>query len=299
MGAVSGGALAAAVSNAGGLGLVGGGYGDVAWLERELAMVSAQTKRRWGVGLITWNATQDAVRAALAYQPDVFFLSFGDARPYVDAIKGAGCLLICQVQDIDAAREAKALGADVIVAQGAEAGGHGALRATLPLVPLVVDAVAPTPVLAAGGIGDGRGLAAALALGAAGALVGTRLCVAQEALVHPRAKQRMIDGRGNATVRTHVFDTARGYTWPKPYTGRALRNDFLERWHGRDTALAADAGELARYNAAAAAGEFDTALVWAGEAVDFVTAAEPAASIVERLGTETETWLRSAHTLVV
>jgi nitronate monooxygenase len=189
MASVSGGRLAAAVSNAGGLGLVGGGYGDHHWLREELSVARAQTERPWGVGLITWANTHETVRLALDYEPHAFMLSFGDPRPYVPAIKEAGCTLICQVQNVEDARAAKAAGADVIVAQGTEAGGHGAARATLPLVPAVVDAVAPTPVLAAGGITNGRGLAAALMLGAQGVLVGTRFYASTESLGHRRAKE--------------------------------------------------------------------------------------------------------------
>ena len=297
-GVVSGGALAAAVSNAGGLGLVGGGYGDPAWLTRELEIVTAQTRRRWGVGLITWSATAESVDVALRYRPDAFFLSFGDARPFVPSIRDAGCLLICQVQDVEAALEAKAMGADIVVAQGAEAGGHGAVRATLPLVPAVVDAVGLTPVLAAGGIGDGRGVAAALALGAAGALIGTRFCVAEEALIHPEAKQRLVSARGSDTQRTRVFDTVRQREWPAPYTGRALRNLFLEQWHDHDAALAENLAEHERYRAAAEAGDFDTALVWAGEVADLIDRIEPASTIIERIGNQAEAWLSQAQKLV-
>jgi nitronate monooxygenase len=298
MGAVSGGELASAVSNAGGLGFVGGGYGDPSWLRRELEIVRAWTRGKWGVGLITWNATQESVELALSYRPDAFFLSFGDARPFVPTIKDAGCLVACQVQEVEAARAAKALGADIIVAQGAEAGGHGAQRATLPLVPVIVDAVDPTPVLAAGGIGDGRGVAAALALGAAGAVIGTRFCVAEEALIHPAAKERLLSAHGSETMRTRVFDTVRGYVWPAPYTGRALRNRFLEQWHDRHEVLAEDPIEAERYRAAVDAGDFDTALIWAGEVVDMADRVAPAAVTVEQMGRDAENWLLRAHTLV-
>jgi nitronate monooxygenase len=298
MGAVSGGELAAAVSNAGGLGLVGGGYGDPQWLARELEVVAAKSRGKWGAGLITWHASHEAVELVLSYRPHAFFLSFGDALPFIPAIKRAGCVLIMQVQEVGAAREAKAQGADIVVAQGTEAGGHGAARATFPLVPAVVDAVHPTPVLAAGGIADGRGLAAALALGAAGAVLGTCFCVADEALTHPQAKQRIVASEGGQTARTHVFDTARGYAWPSPYSGRALRNRFLAQWHDRDEALAANAEELARYRAAAQAGDFETALVFAGEVVDLIHRVEPAAAIVERIGSGAERWLRSTSDLL-
>ena len=298
MGAVAGGELAAAVSNSGGLGLVGGGYGDPQWLKRELDIVATKSRGKWGAGLITWHASAEALELALSYRPQAFFLSFGDARPFIPVIKRAGCVLIMQVQDVAGAREAKAQGADFIVAQGAEAGGHGATRATLPLVPAVVDAVHPTPVLAAGGIADGRGLAAALALGAAGAVLGTSFCVANEALVHPNAKQRIVASEGGQTARTRIFDTARGYSWPAQYTGRALRNRFFEQWHDRDDALAAHAQELARYRAAAQSGDFDTALIYIGEAMDLVHRIEPAASIIERIGSDAERWLRNARDLL-
>jgi nitronate monooxygenase len=142
MGSVAGGRLAAAVSNAGALGLVGGAYGDPQWLRTELSKANSGTTRPWGVGLITWHATQETVELALSYEPNAFMLSFGDPRPFVPAIKEAGCTLICQVQDVEGGKAAKAAGADIIVAQGTEAGGHGVDRSTLPLVPAVVDAVA-------------------------------------------------------------------------------------------------------------------------------------------------------------
>jgi nitronate monooxygenase len=300
MATVAGGHLAAAVSEAGGLGLVGGGYGDPAWLRRELSLARSRTARAWGVGFITWHASHDALALALSFEPHVVLLSFGDPRPYLPAIRAAGCRLICQVQDVDDARAAAAAGADFIVAQGAEAGGHGGERATLPLVPAIVDAVAPIPVLAAGGIADGRGLAAALALGAEGALIGTRFYAAEESLGHPGAKERIERAVGGDTVRTRIFDIVRGYRWPGPYTGRALRNRFLDRWHGREGALAErlDA-EAPAFHAAVAEGRFDTAMVWAGEAVDLIAAVQPAAGIVTRVSAEAEHRLRAAADLLV
>ncbi len=240
MGSIAGGRLAAAVSEAGGLGLVGGGYGDAAWLRTELALVKQHTQRPWGVGLITWSVDRSAVEVALGFRPHAFVLSFGDPRPYAELIKSAGCKLICQVQDLEGARLAQAASADLIVAQGTEAGGHGGARATLPLVPAVVDAVQPTPVVAAGGIADGRGLAAALMLGACGALVGTRFYATPESLADPAAKRRIVEAQDHATARTRMFDVVRGLGWPAAYTGRALRNPFMRRWDGRESELAAD-----------------------------------------------------------
>jgi nitronate monooxygenase len=299
MGGVSGGHLAATVSNAGGLGLVGGGYGDPAWLRTELSRMKNATQRPWGVGLITWSASHSVVELVLGYRPHAVMLSFGDPKPYVSAIKAAGCKLICQVQGLEEVRLAQEAGADIIVAQGTEAGGHGGGRATLPLVPAVVDAVAPTPVVAAGGIADGRGLAAALMLGAHGALIGTRFYASAEALGQDRAKQRIVAAHGNETARTRVFDLIRGYAWPPIYPGRAIRNGFMERWDGRESNLA-DAVETERagYQAAARDGDYDTAVVWAGEVIDLIKSVESASALVARISAEAEAQLRAGAKLV-
>jgi nitronate monooxygenase len=299
MGGVSGGRLAAAVSNAGGLGLVGGGYGERDWMRKELSVARAETTRPWGVGLITWHATIETVELALSYEPHAFMLSFGDPRPYVPAIRAAGCVLICQIQDVQDARAARAAGADVIVAQGTEADGHGARRTTLPLVPAVVDAVAPALVLAAGGIVDGRGLAAALMLGAQGVLMGTRFYAATESLGHQRAKERILAARGSDTRRTRVFDAVRQYRWPELYTGRALHNAFLARWDGREDDLTAALDtEIPAFRAAVRDGDFDTAMVWAGEAVDLISDIAPAAELVRRISAEAEECLRRGSELL-
>lgn len=299
MAGVAGGQLAAAVSNAGGLGLVGGGYGDAAWLRKELFSTRENTSRPWGVGLITWAVNQRVIDLVLSYQPDAVMLSFGDPRPYGALVKAAGCRLICQVQDLNEARLAQQAGADLIVAQGTEAGGHGGTRATLPLVPAVVDAVAPTPVLAAGGIADGRGLAAALALGADGALIGTRFYASTEAQGRPSAKQRIVAAHGNETLRTPVFDIVRGYGWPQGYYGRALHNAFMTRWSGREEELMqALPAERTAYHEAMGDGNFDTTVVWAGEAVDLIHSVEDAAALVERISLEAEARLRASAALL-
>ncbi len=300
MGTVAGGRLAVAVSNAGALGLVGGGYGDPDWMRAELSLAREGTAHPWGVGLITWHATQEAVELALSYEPHAFMLSFGDPGPFVPAIKDAGCALICQVQSVEDGRAAKAAGADIIVAQGTEAGGHGAQRSTLPLVPAVVDAVAPTPVLAAGGIVDGRSLAAALMLGAQGALMGTRFYASTEALGHQRAKERIVAARGGDTRRTRIFDIVREHPWPEPYTGRAIRNSFMERWDGREDDLkAALDEEIPAFRAAVREGDVETAMVWAGEAVDLISDVAPAAELIRRIGAEAEACLRHGSELLI
>jgi nitronate monooxygenase len=263
-------------------------------------LVRAETARPWGVGFITWHAGREAVELALSYRPAAVFLSFGDPLKYAELVKGAGCTLICQVQEVEEARAAVAAGADMIVAQGAEAGGHGALRATLPLVPAVVDAVAPVPVLAAGGIADGRGLAAALMLGAQGAVLGTRFLAAVESLGHERARARVVAARAADTARTRVFDPVRGFFWPEGFSARALRNGFFDRWHGRENELNAALGtETLTYARAVREADFDTAVVFAGEAVDLIDAVEPAADLVRRIGVEAEARLRGGPELLV
>jgi nitronate monooxygenase len=300
MGGVAGGCLAAAVSNGGGLGLVGGGYGDAEWLRRELDRVTAEARRPWGIGLITWSIADSVLEMALSYRPDAFFLSFGDPRPYAARIKAAGCRLICQVQDVEQARIARDAGADLIVAQGTEAGGHGGRRATLPLVPAVVDAVDPVPVVAAGGIADGRGLAAAIMLGAHGASIGTRFFATPEAAGPEDAGRRIVAARASDTVRTRVFDIVRGYAWPDGIDGRALRNRFCERWHGEEEALTgALETERETYRAAALVGDCETAVVFAGEAVDLIGAVDSAAAIVAEISADAEACLRAGAARLV
>src|ERR1700722_2082514 len=183
MGGSAGGALAAAVSNGGGLGLIGGGRSGIDWIDREVAHVVQHTNKPWGIGFLSWAVTIETIGHALAYEPSAIMLSFGDPEPFARAVSDSSATLIIQVVSMNEARRAVDVGADVIVAQGSEAGGHGGTRSTLPFVPAVVDLVSPVPVLAAGGIADGRGLAAALSLGAVGVLVGTRFQASDEAIV--------------------------------------------------------------------------------------------------------------------
>ena len=294
MGGVSGGALAGAVSAAGGLGLIGAGYADPAlgwgsdeWISAEFDRARNRAgNRAVGIGFITWalDKRPGALDAALERSPRAVMLSFGDIAPYAAKIRESGAALICQVQTLKDARDVAAKGADIVVAQGTEAGGHGASRATLPLVPAVVDAVTPVPVAAAGGIADGRGLAAALMLGADGVLVGTRFWATQEALGHPNQKALIERTGGDDTLRTKVFDTARGLTWPEPYTGRAIRNAFSDAWHDRDDALRAEGPALReRFFAAQRGGDTDMAVTFAGEGLDLIADRPAAGALVERM----------------
>jgi len=294
MGGSAGGALAAAVSNGGGLGLVGGGRGDTSWLERELEIVTKGTDNPWGVGFLSWSATPEVVHRALEHRPDAVMLSFGDPRRLAEPVRAAGIKLIIQATDRREAEVAAEIGADVIVAQGAEAGGHGGGRATMPFVPIVVDLAGSTPVLAAGGIADGRGIAAALALGAAGALMGTRFQASAEALVDSRVATAIVDGTGESTERSRIHDIARGAPWPTRYPARTLRNAFLEAWRGREGELEADEDAKAKFRQAADRGDLAFAPVWASEAIDLITEVLPAADLVGHMAFEAERALRRA-----
>ncbi|MCV7028375.1 NAD(P)H-dependent flavin oxidoreductase [Mycobacterium sherrisii] len=285
MALASGGELAAAVSHAGGLGLIGGGYGNAEWLQREFDRAGSA---RVGCGFITWSLARNPglLDQVLERKPAAIMLSFGDFGAFAERIHQAGVPLIAQVQTLDHARRAVDTGADVIAAQGGEAGGHGmTARSTFTLVPDVVDLTSArspdTLVVAAGGIADGRGLAAALALGADGALVGTRLWASQEALVSARAHQRAVAATGDDTVRTCVYDVVRQLDWPDDYNARALRNGFLDTWHGNEQQLSAALPEAVKtFQNAVAAEDFDAAAILVGEAIGLVREVRPAADIV-------------------
>ncbi|TMI99246.1 MAG: nitronate monooxygenase [Alphaproteobacteria bacterium] len=295
MDVVADGKLAATVSRAGGFGIIGGGYGNEAWLAREL---DAAGDARIGVGFITWSMAKNPrlLDLALERKPAAIMLSFGDVKPHAEKIKRAGALMICQIQTVEQAKDAVAKGADALVAQGAEGGGHGVSRGTFALVPAVADAARGVPVAAAGGVADGRGLAAALMLGADGVLVGTRFYATQEAMGPLAAKERIVTASGDKTIRSILFDIARRNVWPAPYTGRVLRNEFAERWRGREAELMQhQAGEAARYERARDAGDFDTAAVIAGEAVDLIADIPPAAEVVERIAKEASALLAGSN----
>ncbi|MFE7106804.1 nitronate monooxygenase [Streptomyces sp. NPDC057600] len=175
----------------------------------------------------------------------------------MEHIRSAGATLIIQATDMEEARRAVDLGADVIVAQGTASGGHGARngRSTLPFVPAVVDLATPVPVLAAGGIADGRGVAAGLALGAEGALIGTRFQATTEALLAPGTAQAIVEGRGEDTERNRVLDIARSSRWPSKYTARTLGHPYLDAWRGREDELAAAPHAQQAYQEAVVRGE--------------------------------------------
>jgi nitronate monooxygenase len=269
MGAIAGAKLANSVSKAGGLGLIGGGYCDKDWIKKELEQ---SIPGEFGIGFVTWCLEQrpEVLSLALEYKPKAIMLSFGDITPFVDIIKDAGIPLICQVHSIEQAIEVKNQGADIIVAQGCEAGGHGCNQPLLSILSDIINSIPDTPIVAAGGISDGNDVKKMLSLGAQGVLMGTRFYASEEAGGTSAQKQRIISASSEETVRTRVYDYARGYDWPQPYTGRALKNSFYEKWHQQqDTMLnKITTSEKATYTKAALDNDFDVAGIFVGEGVD-------------------------------
>ena len=286
MNVFAGGRLAAAVSAAGGLGIIGGGYGDADWLEQQFA---AAGSARVGCGFITWSMARDPklLELVLARQPAALMLSFGEVEPHASRVKALGVPLICQVQGMKYLREAVAAGADIIVAEECEAGGHSGYRGVFTLVPEAADYLAKfapdTVLVAAGGVGDGRGLAAALMLGADGVLVGTRFVASQESEAPEGLRQAIIRADGDSTMKSTSVDVARRRYWPNPeFVIRVLKNSFVAKWHGRDHELenAIDV-EYQRFWDAFKAGDADNTGVLLGEVSGIIRDTPPAAQIVE------------------
>jgi nitronate monooxygenase len=288
MGVTSGGRLAAAVSNAGGLGIIGGGYGDAEWLERQFA---AAGNARVGCGFITWSMARNPklLEQVLAKRPAALMLSFGKVEPHASRIKAQGIPLICQVQGMRYVREAADAGADIIVAEGCEAGGHSGYRGTFTLVPEAANYLAKhspdTILVAAGGIGDGRGLAAALMLGAAGVLVGTRFIASEESEAPEGFRRAIIGADGDSTIKSNSVDVARKRYWPNPeFVVRVLKNSFVGKWHGRERELEKSIEvEHERFWNAFRAGDADNSGVLMGQVSGIIHDAPPAAQIVENM----------------
>lgn len=305
MALICGGCLAAAVSDAGGLGILGGGYagalGSEPDLEKELALVKG---RKFGIGFITWalDRSAQALNETLKHSPYCLFLSFGEPKTYAKKIHDAKAKLICQVQTLKHVEQALDAGADAIVAQGTEAGGHGASRSTLPLVPEVADYLAKhspkTLLLAAGGIADGRGLAAALMLGADGVLVGTRFWAAAEALTPQAMIDRAVRATGDDTVRSKAIDALRGVPWPQEFSFRVLKNKFTDEWAHREGEAATARGSLANaYAEARKRQDLDMYLTVAGEATGLLHDRPSAASIIENMVMQAEGLLKRGASL--
>lgn len=294
----AGGKLAASVSQAGGLGLIGGAYGDPDWLNTQFNEAGNSDV---GCGFITWSLAKNPklLTTTLERKPKAVFLSFADPEPFAEEIRSAGSMLICQVQKLEYAERAVECGADIIIAQGTEAGGHGSKRATMTLVPEIADMLAKhspdTLLCAAGGVGDGRGLAASLMLGADGVLVGSRFWASEEALVGPNMHSEAINATGDQTIRSSVMDIARKLDWPSEYDCHVLKNPFTDRWHDNLDGLIENADqEAAKWRDAWMADDPQGSNTFVGEITGLINEVRPAADILEDMIGEAEKLLNNA-----
>ena len=299
--------LVAAVSNAGGLGICGtplraaGVPVDAVEARAVVARIRELTTSPFGVNMLLFAFSDADVDAILALRPHVFATAWPTPATDLGSIArrahAAGALYMHQVDRVDEAMRAAQAGADIIVAQGTEAGGHVGLMATLPLTRMVIRAVAPVPVLAAGGIADGEGIAAALTLGAEGVLLGTRFLATVEAPLPDSYKQAIVASDGHDTVLSEIPDVASGLIWPGAYT-RLRNNAFVKEWAGRE-------GELrrnrARVNAGLAAartrGDAEQGRLLMGQDAGLIDTIEPAGALLERLAADAELALRRAAQL--
>lgn len=302
MGGTAVGALAAAVSNAGGFGMIGGtSDGGAEWLRTQIRTARAQTDRPFGVGFISsFPGTDELVEVALEEHVAAINHSFADPTPYVAAAKARGVRIFAQVQSVTQAERAAAAGVDLILAQGTEAGGHTGVAGTLALVPAVVDVAGEIPVVAAGGVADGRGLAAVLMLGAVGASLGTRFVASQEWGGGAWEQQALLSATADDTIHTSVYDRVRGATFPAGIADRVLRNRFNSTWDGRTSAIEEQRPELQRELEAGSQTQ-DAAVVdiSAGVAVGLIHTLDPAGVIVQRIMREAEQVLRERSALLV
>ena len=294
----SGGRLAAAVSKAGALGSFGGIHrsGDPNWVRSEVDRIRSETGRPFGIGFITNFIPMLAplFDAAIEAKPSVIAFSFGSPGPYAEKAKAAGAKVMCQVQSMTHAREAVAAGADILVAQGNEAGGHTGTMNLLPLLVSVLDAFPNTPVLASGGISSGRSLAAVLAAGADGAWAGTAFLATPECVEVPEEhKQTIVQSSGEDTIFTRAYDILFGMPWPEGIGERVQRNKFTDEWHGREKEIAERREELAPM---VQAGESDSnsglrAILY-GQSAGAVSAIRPASEVVRTICDDAERLLR-------
>lgn len=303
LGAATAADLVAAVSNAGGLGILGCAGRSPAWIAETTKAIRDRTKKPFGLNLLLFEAEEPAVSGVLDQRPAVFSTAWPwpeqDLASFFSRARGAGARVIHMVSSVSEARRAAAAGADAIVAQGTEGGGHVGLMATMPLVPQVVRAVSPTPVIAAGGIATGEGVAAALALGAEAVLLGTRFLATPEAPIADGFKRALLASDGHDTVLTEIPDIARGRVWPGAYS-RVVRNRLIETWAPREGELRARRAEVGpAMRRAFETGDADWAPLFLGQEAGLIDSLEPAGDLVRRLVTDAEAALRRTASRIV
>ncbi|MDQ6894484.1 MAG: nitronate monooxygenase family protein [Acidobacteriota bacterium] len=284
--------LVAAVSNAGGLGTLGCANQAPAWITAAAREVREKTDRPFALNLLLFLADEPSIGAVLEAKPPVFSTSWPpggyDLKALFARAHDAGSKVMHMVSTVAEARRAAEAGADLVVAQGSEGGGHVGLIGTITLVPMVVRAVTPLPVLAAGGIATGEGLAAALALGADGVLLGTRFLATEESPLPDAFQRAILASDGHNTLLTEIPDVARGRVWPGAFS-RVARNRFIERWAGREGELRARQPEAAAaLQRAVAAGDAEEAALFMGQDAGLIETIEPAADVLRRIVAEAE-----------
>jgi len=284
--------LVSAVSRAGGLGALGCHSLSPEQVRAAAAAIRGKTDKPFALNFLIFDMRENSFAAALELRPNVMAFAWPrrdqDFKPIIARAHGAGCKVTFMAGGVPEAVRAAEAGADVIVAQGTEGGGHVGWQASLPLIPMVVDAVAPLPVLAAGGIADGRGLAAALALGADGVLLGTRFLASTESPLHPNFKQAIVESDGHDTQLSEIPDIAAGKVWPGAMA-RSKRNRFIERWTSREWALRQQQAEaLAQVQEARKRGDRDEAPLSMGQDAGLIREVRPAGEIVARIAREAE-----------
>jgi enoyl-[acyl-carrier protein] reductase II len=286
MGGVARAELVAAVSNAGGLGVIGAGFMSPAQLREEIRKVKDLTDKPFGVDLLLardWPGQEEMIKVIIEERVPVFASGLGNPAPYVEALHQAGITVMAVVGTVRHARRVVEGGTDIVVAQGTEGGGHTGRIGTMALVPQVVDAVAPTPVVAAGGIADGRGLVAALALGACGVWVGTRFVATHQAFAHQNYKQKILQATEEDTVVTRAF------------TGkdcRVIRNRYVELWQDRQAEIQPFPFQMMvdpeKMEAAVLHGDTDMGIMPAGQIAGAVREVKSAGDIVREMMEEAE-----------
>jgi nitronate monooxygenase len=296
------GELAAAVSEAGGFGMIGGTNPDGApWLREQIRIARSRTSRPFGVGFISsFPDTEELARVALDEGAAAINHSFADPTPFVDVTHAAGAKLFAQVQTLERAIRAAEAGADVIIAQGSDAGGHAGAIGTFALLPAIVDAVAPVPVVAAGGIADGRGLAAALLLGAQGTWMGTRFVASHEWGGAAWEQDAILRATSDDTVQTRLYDLISERPFPAENPDRMLRNSFIDRWSNRELEIPAHREALqAEVDAGFERADLAVAGISAGVSAGLITSARSANEIVRSIVQEAADLLRNRPRLLL
>jgi enoyl-[acyl-carrier protein] reductase II len=278
--------LASAVSNGGGLGIIGAGNAPPSWVREQIRATRERTSRPFALNIMLMSPfVAEVIQVALEEGVSIVATGGGNPGVYISTFKEAGIKVMPVVSSVALAKRLERAGADALVAEGMESGGHIGEIATMALVPQVVDSVS-IPVVAAGGIGDGRGLAAALCLGAQGVQLGTRFVCAEECVAHPNFKQKLLEARDRSTVVT-------GYSTGHPV--RCIENRLTRQFQALERG-GASVEELERLGQgklelAAIYGDTENGSVMAGQICGLIREVKPAAVIIREIVDEAETIL--------